>query len=352
MKKIFLLIVSTALAIVNVVAQNTLKADGPGDTYELITQYLAPDGFPLEPPDCSHEAFGRHIDEVWDSTLNEYVFRFFIHVVPDDDRCIHHDRQRNEIKVYTPSPDSLKGFSGDKMVYTWKMKLPEGFQSSSSFTHIHQLKAIGGDEDGMPIITLTPRKGSPDRIQLRFAAHSSPQTLSAFPITDITGKWVNIIEKVTYGENGSYEITINDLADGSQIFHYKKVGLRMWRTGTEFVRPKWGIYRKLSHPEDLRDEEILMNEFYIKKVSATSIKESEFENNLTIYPNPAKDKIYYRSDDGKLKFEGIFNAMGKPVTGAKNSGNEIILGNQPAGLYFLKFRNGNTVFFKKVLIIG
>src|SRR5262245_4943917 len=77
----------------------TLKADGPGSTYELISSAFG--GDPLEDPDCAHPAFGRHVSEVFDQTLRENVFVFTMHVTPDNDRCNGStDRQRNEIKTY------------------------------------------------------------------------------------------------------------------------------------------------------------------------------------------------------------------------------------------------------------
>ena len=76
-----------------------------------------------------------------------------MHVTPDNDRCINYDRQRVEIKTYDQSPDSLLGVVDEIITYRWKFKLPVGFQPSSSSTHIHQIKAVGGD-DGNPIFTL------------------------------------------------------------------------------------------------------------------------------------------------------------------------------------------------------
>ena len=86
----------------------TVKADGPGSTYELISSAFG--GTPIEDPDCGHPDFGRHIREVFDPVLQKNAFVFTIHVTPDNDRCNGStDRQRNEIKTYGPSPDSLKG---------------------------------------------------------------------------------------------------------------------------------------------------------------------------------------------------------------------------------------------------
>jgi hypothetical protein len=165
--KYILILLFIILFSVPLYSQAVLEANGPGNTYELITNVFAPghDTTAVEDPQCIDSLFGRHITEVWDATLNQYVFEFYIHVTPDNDRCIAFDRQRVEIKTYDASPDSLKGVTGETVTYKWKFKLPVGFQPSTSFTHIHQIKAVGGN-DGDPLFTLTPRKGSPNKLEL------------------------------------------------------------------------------------------------------------------------------------------------------------------------------------------
>ena len=244
-------------------AQLILNADGPGSTYELITSKLAPGYNPMEVPDCGHAAFGRHIDEIFDNELNENVFRFFIHLAEDDDRCINFDRQRNEIKAYDKSPDSLLGVEGEIFEYKWKFKLDAGFQSSSKFTHIHQLKAVGGTESSKPLITLTTRLGTPDKLELRYAETTTQVTLSEVDLSPFKGIWCEATETVTYGESGTYDIVIKKVSDNSTLFSYSDNDIRMWKTQAEFVRPKWGIYRSLLFPNDLRDEEVLFANFYI-----------------------------------------------------------------------------------------
>src|SRR6266498_2211492 len=152
-----------ALISLPALSQVSLNADGPGNTYELINSVLG--GTAEEVPDCSDAAFGRHITEIWDATLGRYVFVFHIHVTPDNDRCSAFDRQRNEIKTYGPSPAYVKGMYGELCNYRWKFKLDAGFQPSPNFTHIHQIKAGDGD-DGAPIITITPREGGTDTLQI------------------------------------------------------------------------------------------------------------------------------------------------------------------------------------------
>ena len=178
--------------------QVELNADGPGNTYELITSILAPNNNPIEVPDCNHTEFGEHIDEIFDSELNTNVFRFHIHTALDNDRCINFDRQRNEIKTYDKSPDNLLGIENEKVIYKWKFKLEAGFQSSPNFTHLHQLKSVGGSLASMPMYTLTARKSTPDRLELRYAETDNAVTLKQSPLAPFIDTWLEVTETITY----------------------------------------------------------------------------------------------------------------------------------------------------------
>ena len=244
-----------------------LKADGPGNTYALITSVLAPGENPIEAPDCSHNSFGEHIDELFDSELNTNVFRFYIHTAIDNDRCINFDRQRNEIKTYSQSPDNLLGIEGERVMYKWKFKLQTGFQSSPNFTHLHQLKSVGGPLESMPMYTLTTRKGTPDRLELRYAETDDQDTVAQTPLEPLIGTWLEVTEIIEYGTSGSYEIEIKKVSDGSVLFEYSNPSIINWRPDASFVRPKWGIYRSLINAQDLRDEEVLYDEFSITELN-------------------------------------------------------------------------------------
>lgn len=244
-----------------------LSADGPGDTYELITSVLGPDNNPIEVPDCGHTEFGRHIDELFDDELNTNVFRFYLHTAFDDDRCRNADRQRNEIKTYSKSPDNLKGIEGETVVYKWKFKLQEGFQSSGSFTHIHQIKAVGETVSSIPLYTLTTRKSTPDRLELRYAEDDDQITLTQTDLAPLINTWLEVTETIQYGVSGTYDIVIKKISDDSVLFEYANNSIQNWQPGTEFVRPKWGIYRSLNSPEDLRDENVLYNDFSIQELT-------------------------------------------------------------------------------------
>lgn len=242
-------------------SQVTLKADGVGNTYELINSVLAPGNEAVENPECIHGTFGRHIAEVWDDDLKENVFEFYSHVSPDNDRCEKLDRQRVEIKTYEPSPDNLKGTLGETVTYKWKFKLPKGFQPSSSFTHLHQIKAVGGSQD-LPIFTLTARKGKVNQL---IVIHNNETTVASANLSDFEGVWVEITEKIKIGANGTYSISIKKVKNEQELLAFKSDNIMTIRPDNEFIRPKWGIYRSLKKAEDLRDEAVRFNEFSIKE---------------------------------------------------------------------------------------
>lgn len=287
----YLYVLSIFFLSLNINGQTVLDADGPGNTYSLITSVLAPGHNPIEVPDCSHTSFGDHIDEVFDTDLNTNVFRFFIHVTPDDDRCINFDRQRNEIKTYNQSPDNLLGVVGEKVIYKWKFKLSAGFQSSPNFTHLHQLKSVGGPLASMPMYTLTARKSSPDRLELRYAETDTQITLAQTDLLPFVDTWMEVTESVEYGFSGTYNIEIKRISDGSVLFSYANNNIINWRQDADFVRPKWGIYRSLNNEQDLRDENVLFANFSIEEVETLSIESSELIREFVVFPNPAKNKI-------------------------------------------------------------
>ncbi len=57
------------------------------------------------------------------------------------------------------------------------MKIDKDFKASSSFTHLHQLKSVGGDYSSIPMYTLTARKGTLDKLELRQTNTNDQETL-------------------------------------------------------------------------------------------------------------------------------------------------------------------------------
>lgn len=225
-----------------------------------------------EDPHCAHASFGRHIREEFDNTLNKNVFLFALHVIPDNDGCNGAtDHQRNEIKTYGSSPDSLKGQLNETVTYRWKLKLDSAFQPSPSFTHIHQIKAGDGTNESSPKITITPRAGCPEKLEIIHNGNTSSTSLGKVKTVDLApfkGTWVEVTEKLTYKSAGAYFVSIRRVSDGAVLLEYSNSGIDLWRHGASFCRPKWGIYRSLNNASYLRDEEVKFADFCIAKGDA------------------------------------------------------------------------------------
>lgn len=322
--------------------QVVLNANGPGNTYEDINAVLAPDGDVIEVPDCSHPDFGRHIEEIFDDELGMYVFQFHIHVDEDDDRCINFDRQRNEIKSYGDSPNNLKATLGEEVLYKWKFKLDIGFQPSSAFTHLHQIKAVGGSEDAMPNITLTARKGSPDNLELRYAESTSQETLIKESMEEMKGEWLQVEERIVYGDgaDGAYFLYITKVATGDTLMQYEDTSLRMWKTDASFIRPKWGIYRSLNDSENLRDERVLFADFSIEELTPLSVENAK--KDIAIFPNPAKDYLHLAMPSNAFYEKvNIFDSAGRTKLSLPLR-ETIDIQHLPAGIYFLQLTTAES----------
>jgi len=344
-------------------SQVLLNADGTGNTYELINSVLAPTGGDVvENPECIHPLFGRHIAEVWDADLAQYVFEFYIHVTPDNDRCINFDRQRVEIKTYDSSPAYLKGTTGETVVYKWRFKVPTGFQPSSSFTHIHQVKAVGGDESD-PLFVLTARKGTPNKLELNYYESSA---LSSVKFTSVNlslfeNTWAEATEQIkVLNVGGSYSITIKKVSDGTTLLSYSNNNLLTIRADNNFIRPKWGIYRSLLNSQDLRDETLRFNSFSISENSSTGLKQPLTDTDFKI-DTDVKSKnisVSYSLTDSQDISISLFDLNGrlmKELIQNKNqsSGNyqyKFNCSNLKQGMYVVNFQtNSNAKNFKIIL---
>jgi hypothetical protein len=354
MKNLFLIIVLYVFSIININSQVTLSADGAGNTYELINSVFAPNYNVVEVPDCKHTTFGRHIDELFDADLNKNVFRFFAHANEDDDRCKNSDRQRTEIKSYDQSPSNLKAVEGEKVVYKWKMKIDASFQASPNFTHLHQLKSVGGDFSSIPMYTLTARKGTPDQLELRQTSTNDQETLKKIDLSLIKGHWVEFIEKIEFGTNSFYSLEIKRIDNGSVVFEYENSSIDNWQNGADFVRPKWGIYRSLINVQDLRDEEILFADFSVEEVATLSVNDLKVNNQIIkTFPNPAKDKIQLTANTANdFNQIYIYDVLGKLIEKKQKSiDNTINISHLKSGSYYFIFKNDEKIISKNTILI-
>lgn len=239
-----------------------VEADTRVDTYLLLHEKLG--GTPYEVPDCGHSEFGPHITQQFDHEIGRDVFAFHLHRDFDDDRCLNSDRQRTEIKVYSRSADHLKGFHGESQQYLWLFKLDDGVQPSGRWTHIFQIKPAG-DVGGSPLFTLS--LGGEDEGTLKIqhdGTGEGTEKLHSVPLSTATGEWLKARVVAHYAEQGSIEVDIRKL-DGEAVLRWSAKELNMWRPGTTYNRPKWGIYRGLSDMAALRDETVLMADICISR---------------------------------------------------------------------------------------
>jgi hypothetical protein len=344
-------------------SQALLNADAiPNNTYELINSILAPGATAEETPDAFHTAFGRHIAEVFDTDLNQYVFEFYIHSsVPNelqDEATGDTDRQRVEIKTYAPSPANLKGVSGDNVTYKWRFRLPVGFQPSPNFTHIHQVKAVDGD-DGNPIFTLTPRyKSSGNQLELiymdgRSASNNINNKLASVDLSLFTGNWVEATEKIKVDSlAGTYSIVITNVKTGATILSYNGNNLCTIRATNSFIRPKWGIYRSIAAISYLRDEAVRFNGFSVgKNLSTTGVKSLESTKPFKVNTSSGGKKMlfeYSLPKSGNVEIDAIsINGQKLKTIYAENNQDggfyqsSADIADLKSGIYIIHLRSGN-----------
>lgn len=327
-------------------SQVVLNANGPGNTYERITSIFAPGNgvSAVEAPDLFHPwASGRHIAEVFDTELNQYVFEFYSHALLDNEPVdpTLTDRQRVEIKTYAASPDNLKGTLGENIIYKWRFKLPIGFQPSANFTHIHQIKAVDGD-DSNPIFTLTPRLGNPNKLELIYVANATSGTdkVSIVNLLPFEGNWIDAEETINVGSSGTYSITLKKHSDGTVLMSYSNANIATIRPDNSFIRPKWGIYRSLNDVGNLRDEAVRFSDFSITEVASLNVNSISNNEELPVFPNPIKDNLELSNAILK-KFDclKLYDFTGKIVFEKHNLSNQIDVSSLKKGLYFIRFSN-------------
>ncbi len=342
-------------------SQTVLNANGSADTYSLINSTLAPGGAAEETPDAFDPAFGRHITEVFDTDLNQFVFEFYIHSSVtnelQDEATGDTDRQRVEIKTYGSSPASLKGVSGDNVTYKWRFRLPVGFQPSPKFTHIHQVKAVDGD-DGNPIFTLTPRyKSSGNQLELiytdgRSASNNFTNTLASVDLSLFTGNWVEATEKIKVDSLvGTYSVIITNVSTGATILSYNGSNLCTIRSTNSFIRPKWGIYRSIASISYLRDEAVRFNNFSVGKGSSTGIESIDEKTPFKVISSTSGKKLfleYTLPSSGNVEIEAlsINGQLLKTIFTEKNQERGIYqssadISNLKSGIYIIHLQSGN-----------
>jgi len=230
---------------------------------------------------------GVHCENIYDEILKQYVFKFTNHVneeALDGDRGKLEDRQRNEMKSQTTAAwYKMNGNWDEWQILEWKFRIPKGFQPTSRFCHLHQLKAQEGSNNGSPLITLTARSdedGSNKRIQVIHTGDNRSSSrgiiIDDLPFSDFEDQWIQAKTEMHYTHNGSFSITLTRISDGMVLVDQSFSNIDLWRKGAINIRNKFGIYRSfgrmMASPDDrpdngLKDETLLVGDFQVYEKS-------------------------------------------------------------------------------------
>ena len=93
--------------------------------------------------------------------------------------------------------------------------------------------------------------------------HSKQRTVHWVDLQPFLGKWVEVTERISYGETGRSSVLAKSVETGKTLFRNRIDSIRMWRSGATFLRPKWGIYRSLKDKDSLKDEIVEFTDFRI-----------------------------------------------------------------------------------------
>ena len=92
-----------------------------------------------------------------------------------------------------------------------------------------------------------------------------------------------------------------------------------------------------------------INNLYQFNPTLLSTEENQFNEILTIYPNPTTGKVFLKFSDLILSDITIFNSIGQEIFKSKNSLTEIDFTEKPNDIYFIRFNFGTKSFTKKIV---
>jgi len=351
MKKVILCLLVTC-SFFTLKAQTLLYADGRSDTYELINTVLAPGYDILAVPDCSHSDFGKHIDQVYDETLKQYVFQFHAHSEKDNDGCVDSTQQRNQIHVGKQSPPALLGTEKETVTYSWKFKLGADFIPSKTFTNLHQLTLHGTQEKSTPLFVLTAHKGTTDQLSLTYTNGTRNSVLLSQDLAPLKGAWIRATETITYGDIGAYTIELTRIDTDEVVFSYTNAAIRTWNAEADFVSPSWGIFRSISQDDEIKDEIVSFTDFSIEESDALlTFRKTIDRGDISIFPNPTSSKANIKGDLNAYDKIVLCDSFGKEIPHKTSLMSKTVdVSRLKNGIYFVVFKKDNKVSSVKKLL--
>lgn len=102
--------------------------------------------------------------------------------------------------------------------------------------------------------------------------NSAQSTIWQAPLANYVGFWVHVEVEYLCHTTGSFHIQMSRKDNGQRLMTFTNSNINMWRTGNQFQRPKWGIYRSLNNRVSLRDERVFFNNFCLAKAPYRCVK--------------------------------------------------------------------------------
>jgi hypothetical protein len=164
-------------------------------------------------------------------------YRFTMHTV---DRDTSTDRQRQEVRGMLASGRTLSLLQGETWRFTYSMFIPDTLKSTTTFTHIMQMKAPGTGT-GPIVVQSLRRYGAVQKIELKIP--DSNTLVGAVDLEPLQNHWIDVEFEIGIGEapDGWVRWVIRDGA--ATVIDTTTTGVDTWLV--DRVRPKWGIYRSL-----------------------------------------------------------------------------------------------------------
>jgi hypothetical protein len=135
----------------------------------------------------------------------------------------------------------------------------------------------------------------------------------------------------TAGQNIGYHDTayVGKMCDGNNSLRFFKGKIDEFR-----------LYTRALNTEEIAT-------LYNLSCEATGINEEKSMQNITIYPNPADDFLYFTSDIHSVSGIEIYNALGQQMTCNFRNANTIDISKFPQGNYTVCFKAGQQIIKKQ-----
>ncbi|MDF1547283.1 MAG: T9SS type A sorting domain-containing protein, partial [Bacteroidales bacterium] len=144
---------------------------------------------------------------------------------------------------------------------------------------------------------------------------------------------------------------ISNAADEAILLTYSNNSIRTWKTDAEFIRPKWGIYRSLNNPDDLRDEILYFANFVITESKTSGFYNPGDRKKPFIFPNPAINNFEINYDKTLIEKLYLSDLNGKVVFYKSNikSEEKFNIANLSNGVYFVCFQTPTKLIKTKLV---